>query len=114
RQVQRGIDHRRMLPSVPAAICYASAPLPTPPTMPQNQDLATLIRAGTALITIDTAEEAAAIDAFRHVLGQVWRPLYRWSITDGLKRLDIDQDAPERSVEVAPDATQTLPAIKGE
>jgi len=82
--------------------------------MPQTQDLATLIRAGTALITIETAEEATAIDAFRHVIGQVWRPLYRWSITDGLKRLDLDQDAPERNVEVAPDATQTLLAIKAE
>ena len=82
--------------------------------MPQTQDLATLIRAGTALITIETVEEAAAIEAFRHVLGQVWRPLYRWSITDGLKRLDIDQDAPEGGVEVAPDATQTLLAVKAE
>ena len=37
------------------------------------------------------------------------RPLYRWSITDGLTRLDLDSDSPP---EVPPDASATLAAIK--
>ena len=81
--------------------------------MSEVQDLATLIRAGTPLVTIETAEEERAIEAFRHVVGQVWRPLYRWSITDGLQRLDLDAEAPDGQ-SIAPDATQTLLAIKQE
>jgi hypothetical protein len=77
--------------------------------MSEISDLATLIRAGTPLIAIETGEETRVVDAFRHVVGQVWRPLWRWSITDGLKRLDLDQ---ELDAAIAPDATQTLMAIK--
>src|SRR5262249_44058548 len=42
------------------------------------------------------------------------RRLYRWSTTDGLKRLDGEepQAADENAVEVAPDASATLLAIK--
>ncbi len=73
------------------------------------QDLATLIRAGTPLLVLETAEEVRAVEYFRQVLGQVMRPLYRWSITDGLTRLDIDTDAP---LDIAPDASATLAAVK--
>ncbi|HVF33792.1 MAG TPA: AAA family ATPase, partial [Candidatus Saccharimonadia bacterium] len=45
-----------------------------------------------------------------HAVAQVWRPLYRWTITEGLKRLDLDADQRE----VPPDATATLQAIKDE
>ncbi len=73
------------------------------------QDLATLIRAGTPLLVLESAEELRAVEHFRQVLGQVMRPLYRWSITDGLTRLDLDSDAPD---DVPPDASATLVAIK--
>jgi hypothetical protein len=42
-------------------------------------------------------------------VGRVLRPLYRWSLTDGLKRLDLEGQDEE---DPAPDATQTLLAIK--
>jgi AAA+ superfamily predicted ATPase len=82
--------------------------------MTELQDLATLIRATTPLIAIETVEENRVIETFRHVIAQVLRPLYRWSITDGLRRLDIAADGPdsERAVDVAPDATVTLQSIK--
>lgn len=73
------------------------------------QDLATLIRAGTPLLVLESAEETRAVEHFRQVLGQVMRPLYRWSITEGLTRLDLDSDAPP---EIPPDASATLAAIK--
>jgi AAA+ superfamily predicted ATPase len=76
--------------------------------MSEVHDLATLIRAGTALIVIETAEETRAVETFRHVWSQVMRPLWRWTLTDGLVRLDVDSDP----AEVPPDATATLLAIK--
>src|SRR5687767_6753250 len=76
--------------------------------MTDLHDLATLIRSGTPLITIETDDEARIVETFRHAIGQVWRPLYRWTITGGLERLDLDLDA----LEVPPDATATLHAIK--
>jgi len=80
--------------------------------MTELQDLATLIRASTPLIAIETAEENRVVETFRHVIAQVLRPLYRWTITDGLRRLDmapVDGEAPR---EVAPDATATLQALR--
>ena len=55
-----------------------------------THDLAVLIRSGTPLIVIETHEEALLTDALRHVVGEVFRPLWRWSIVDGLARLDMD------------------------
>ncbi|HET6604866.1 MAG TPA: AAA family ATPase [Xanthomonadaceae bacterium] len=55
-------------------------------------DLAVLVRSGTPLIRIQTHEEALLEEALRHVVAQALRPLWRWSITDGLKRLDLDVD----------------------
>ena len=53
-------------------------------------DLAVLVRSGTPLILIETHEEQRLEDALRHVVSEVLRPLWRWSITDGLSRLDMD------------------------
>jgi hypothetical protein len=57
--------------------------------MTELQDLATLIRSATPLLAIETAEENRVIETFRHLIAQLLRPLYRWSITDGLRRLDM-------------------------
>ena len=77
--------------------------------MSELQDLASLIRANTPLIVIETPDEPRVVDLFRHVLVYVWRALYRWSITEGLRRVDLDrEDAPE----TAPDISNTLAAIK--
>ena len=45
--------------------------------MPDLDNLASLIRAGHPVIAIDTAEEARVVESFRHVIGKVWRPLYK-------------------------------------
>src|SRR5262245_28111057 len=81
--------------------------------MTELQDLATLIRAATPLIAIETAEESRVIETFRHLIAQVLRPLYCWSITDGLRRLDMAEAHDDaRAVDVAPDATATLQALR--
>jgi len=77
--------------------------------MSELQDLSALIRSNTPLIVIETTDEAHVVDLFRHVLPNVWRALYRWSITEGLRRMDMDREDP---AETAPDITTTLQAIK--
>ena len=78
--------------------------------MSDLQDLSALIRADTPLIVIETPDEARVVDLFRQSLLHVWRALYRWSITEGLRRIDLDGEDP---AETAPDATATLAAIRG-
>ena len=78
--------------------------------MSELQDLSSLIRSNTPLIVIETPDEGRVVDLFRHVLANVWRALYRWSITEGLCRMDMDREDPP---EAAPDITTTLQAIKG-
>jgi len=78
--------------------------------MGELQDLAALIRAGTPLIVVETPDEARVVDLFRQSLLQVWRALYRWSITEGLRRIDLDG---EGEADIAPDAGSTLDAIAG-
>ncbi|HEX7770200.1 MAG TPA: hypothetical protein VF422_09240, partial [Dokdonella sp.] len=83
--------------------------------MPANQDLVTLIRAHTPLIVIESTEEARVVDGFRHAIAQALRPLFRWTITGGLERLDLDlrdDDDGEERIDEAPDATMTLHAIQ--
>ncbi|MFZ5655603.1 MAG: AAA family ATPase [Pseudomonadota bacterium] len=77
--------------------------------MSELQDLVALIRANTPLIVIETRDEARVVDLFRQALMHTWRELYRWSITEGLRRLDMDREDPPH---VAPDATNTFQAIR--
>jgi hypothetical protein len=77
--------------------------------MSELQDLVALIRANTPLIVIETRDESRVVDLFRQALMQTWRELYRWSITEGLRRLDMDREDPPH---VAPDATNTFQAIR--
>ena len=68
--------------------------------MSQEGDIRLLIRAGTPLIVIETHEETRAVALFERVLGDVLRPLFRWSVTTGLRRIDMDQaDFGNRHVE---------------
>ena len=78
--------------------------------MSELDDLTTLVRAATPLLVIETVDEQRVIECFRHVISQALRPLWRWTLIDGLSRLDFAQtDGP-----VAPDATTTLSAIRAQ
>ena len=59
--------------------------------MSELQDLTTLVRAATPLLVIETVDEQRVIECFRHVISQSLRPLWRWTLTDGLNRLDFAQ-----------------------
>lgn len=73
-------------------------------------DLTTMVRAATPLLVIETVDEQRVIDCFQHVIGQSLCPLWRWTMTEGLERLDFNGP---RNEEIAPDATATLNAIRG-
>lgn len=77
--------------------------------MSELQDLAALIRADTPLIVIETPDERRVVELFRQSLLHVWRALWRWSITEGLRRIDLEREDPS---EVPPDASTTLQAIR--
>ena len=58
-------------------------------------DIAVLVRSGAPLIVIETNEENVLLETFRRVVGELFRPLWRWTITDGLSRLDFEgEDVP--------------------
>ncbi|HVJ39695.1 MAG TPA: AAA family ATPase [Stenotrophomonas sp.] len=77
--------------------------------MSELQDLTALIRASTPLIVIETQEEQRIVELFRQSLMQVWRALYRWTITEGLRRIDLDR---EDEAAGPPDASAALQMIR--
>ena len=77
--------------------------------MSDLQDLVALIRADTPLIVIETPDEMRVVELFRQSLTHVWRSLYRWSITEGLRRMDLDGEDP---AQLPADAGTTLGAIR--
>jgi hypothetical protein len=81
----------------------------TDASMSELHDLVALIRANTPLIVIETRDEARVVELFRQTLMHVWRELHRWTITEGLRRLDFDREDPPN---VAPDASNTFQAIR--
>ena len=58
--------------------------------MSDYDDLKVLVESKTPIIVIESREEKAIIKAFHKLVGTVHKALYTWSITTGLKRLDID------------------------
>lgn len=77
--------------------------------MSELDDLSTLVRAATPLLVIETIDEQRVIECFRHVIAQALYPLWQWTLTEGLERLDFNGP---RNLDVAPDATATLHAIR--
>lgn len=77
--------------------------------MSELLDLAALIRAETPLLVIETPDEARVMELFRQSLMHVWRALYRWSVTEGLRRVDMDS---EDESGLAPDLSATLNAMR--
>src|SRR5690606_26716691 len=58
----------------------------------------------------ETQEETLLLNAFRHVVAELFRPLWRWSITSGLQRLDMD----DPSTPAANDSGAVLEAMRRE
>lgn len=73
-----------------------------------HHDLAALIRADHGLLLIETKEEALVVESFRRLLQVLLRPLWKWSLTRGLERLDLELAEPPAQ---GSDSTQVLRAI---
>src|SRR5690606_36303421 len=94
-----GACYRRRLPRLPRPRS----------SMSDLQDLVALIRADTPLIVVEIPDEMRVVELFRQSLTRIWRARYRWSITEGLRRLDLDREDPAHG---PPDALATLAAIR--
>lgn len=73
----------------------------------ERHDIDLLIRSRTPIIVIETFDEPEAIEMVREIGISRFRPVFTWSITDGLRRTDIDQDAGEHH-----EPEQALAAVK--
>lgn len=71
--------------------------------MNDRRDLELVLDSGTPLIVIETTDEARVLDVLREIAlsrsKSAYRPLFRWSITDGLQRLDLDLEAQRHNAE---------------
>jgi predicted AAA+ superfamily ATPase len=61
--------------------------------MTDRHDLELVLRSHTAIVVVETTEESRGLELLRGIAvaqpSQAYRPLFRWSVTDGLQRLDI-------------------------
>jgi len=71
--------------------------------MNDRRDLELVLESGTPLIVIETTDETRVLDLLREIAlarsASAYRPLFRWSITDGLQRLDLDLEAQRHNAE---------------
>src|SRR5690606_29773859 len=75
---------------------YTSAHPSRAPLMNDRHDLKLVLDSGVPIIVIETADEDRALEMLTRIADtRHRRPIYRWSITDGLRRLDVDLE-PQR------------------
>ncbi|UCB56230.1 MAG: AAA family ATPase [Thiotrichales bacterium] len=58
--------------------------------MPEQKDLELLIHGHTPILLIETHEEMRALDLLVGIATRNVIPLFKWSVTEGLRRVDID------------------------
>ncbi|HEY9182040.1 MAG TPA: ATPase, partial [Gammaproteobacteria bacterium] len=71
--------------------------------MSDRRDLELVLDSGTPLVLIETSDEVRLLELLRDLARSrsttAYRPLFRWSITDGLQRLDLDLEAQRHNAE---------------
>lgn len=60
--------------------------------MPERHDLELLIKSHIPIIVIETREEARAVDMIRSMQIRLALPIFRWTVTEGLQRIDLVLD----------------------
>jgi len=78
--------------------------------MGEGHDLELLLKSHLPLIIIESHEETRLLQLLTTLALKQYRPLYRWSITDGLQRRDIDLSPPSERA----GAEEVLWQIRGE
>lgn len=82
--------------------------------MDGKHDLAVILRSRTPIIVIETRDEPRVLEMLQRIslsdLGETYMPLFRWTVTDGLQRLDIDLEP--QTINAAPtDALKHIRAV---
>ena len=77
--------------------------------MHEFDDLKVLLQARSPLILIESYEELRALQLIRRLAMNLFRPLFQWTCTEGLKRLDVPSEAQSFNIE----PHQVLSQIKG-
>ena len=70
--------------------------------MNDAHDLEIIIRSRIPIIVIETHEEQRVVDLFRSIALRLAKPLFKWTVTQGLRRLDMDYPPQRHNAE--PDA----------
>jgi predicted AAA+ superfamily ATPase len=83
--------------------------------MTDRRDLQLVLRSGVPIIVIQTADEERFLGLLTELAvaspTEGYRPLFRWSVTDGLQRLDIDLE-PQRHNAEATEVLRHIRAVK--
>lgn len=58
--------------------------------MRELADLELLIRSRVPIVALETYEERRAVELFKRLAVRIGSPVYSWTVTEGLRRLDID------------------------
>ena len=64
--------------------------------MSEGHDLELLLKSHLPLLIVESSEEARLLQLLTTLAIKLYRPLFRWSITDGLQRSDIDLATPQK------------------
>lgn len=75
--------------------------------MNDQNDLDFLIRGHTPIIAIESFEERQALDLLLRIATQSTLPLFKWTVTEGLQRMDIDLGA-QKHIAAAPDVLRHI------
>lgn len=78
--------------------------------MKELHDLEITLNSRTPIIVIESKEEPRVIQLFTQLGMRLQHPLFRWSVTDGLQRLEIDYD-PQRTVADPDDVLKHIKAL---
>lgn len=63
--------------------------------MGDEKDIELLFKSHIPIVVIETHEESRAVAVIRRVGMRVYKPIFKWSVTDGLQRIDMDYE-PQR------------------
>lgn len=66
---------------------------------PDLHDLELLLRSDTPIVLIESVEEPRVLNLFARLALRLAEPLFRWTLTDGLRRLELDADPQARLAE---------------
>ena len=82
--------------------------------MDRQRDLELILRSRMPIIVIETRDESRMLDLLRDITmtqaGDGYQPLFRWTVTDGLQRLDIELEPQLHNAE-PPDVLRHIRAV---